>query len=414
MLPIAVPGDGLVSADRIGFARLTKFAFDGFDLQPVRDELLARIAAGSATAGEVLDLALIVQLLGDKQAGLSIQSEVLGFHSLFRSPCEAFPPSLRVLALAADIDMGGNTPIDFLLEGSGMELTTLYLAGQQPMPAALPDHDVAIVVASDSEECRTALAAIDHVAAQWPRPLLNHPTCIARLDRDKLCRLLAGIEGLVIPATVGVARAELLAVAAGRQPIAAFDEDLAFPLIVRPRGSHAGVGLARLVAPADIEPYLDGRPEADFFVSRFVDYASGDGQFRKYRIAFVAGRPYAVHMAIAEQWNIWYLNAGMAFSADKRAEEARFMERFEDEFGDRHGAALSALAGQLGLDYFTIDCAETRQGDLLVFEADNTAVVHNMDLPDLYPYKPPQMRKIFAAFAEMLRTTVAAAAERAA
>jgi hypothetical protein len=39
---------------------------------------------------------------------------------------------------------------------------------------------------------------------------------------------------------------------------------------------------------------------------------------------------------------------------------------------------------------------------LLIFEADNTAVVHNMDSPEVYPYKSPQMRKIFEAFAAML------------
>jgi len=58
---------------------------------------------------------------------------------------------------------------------------------------------------------------------------------------------------------------------------------------------------------------------------------------------------------------------------------------------------------RVGLDYFTLDCAETKNGELLVFEADNTAVVHNMDSPELFPYKPPQMRRIFAAFVDMLR-----------
>jgi hypothetical protein len=38
----------------------------------------------------------------------------------------------------------------------------------------------------------------------------------------------------------------------------------------------------------------------------------------------------------------------------------------------------------------------------LIFEADNTAVVHNMDSPDVFPYKGPTMRKIFDAFAAML------------
>jgi hypothetical protein len=37
-----------------------------------------------------------------------------------------------------------------------------------------------------------------------------------------------------------------------------------------------------------------------------------------------------------------------------------------------------------------------------MFEADNTAIVHNMDSPLVFPYKAPQMRKIFDAFAAML------------
>jgi len=79
-------------------------------------------------------------------------------------------PGLRLLALAADIDMGGNTPIDFLLEGSDVELLTLYVVKGAGLPETLPEHDVAIVVASDSEECREALALIEKAAPNWPRP----------------------------------------------------------------------------------------------------------------------------------------------------------------------------------------------------------------------------------------------------
>jgi hypothetical protein len=51
---------------------------------------------------------------------------------------------------------------------------------------------------------------------------------------------------------------------------------------------------------------------------------------------------------------------------------------------------------------------------LLIFEADNTAVVHNMDSPELFPYKPPQMRAIFEAFAEMLHRHARGGRKRAA
>ena len=389
-------------ADRIGFARLTTMAFRGADLRSLRETLISKVAGGTAEAGDGLDLSLIAQLLGDKPTGLAIQKEVLGFHRLFRSPCATTNPNLRVLALAAAIDMGGNTPIEFLLEQSGIELLTLYVVAGTELPTPLPDHDVAIVIASDSEECRDALDIVDRMSARWPQPILNPPHRVRNLDRDKLCRLLHGIKGLDIPVTAGATRAQLCGVVLTNMTLNDIVAGLKFPIVIRPCGSHAGVGLAKIDDRVALSRYLSGRAEPKFFVSRFVDYADEDGLFRKYRIAVVDGRAYACHMAIADRWDIWYLNAGMSFSASKREEEEDFMRSFDDGFAARHESALAAMIERIGLDYFTVDCAENNAGELLIFEADNTAVVHNMDSPELFPYKPPQMRVIFEAFAAML------------
>jgi hypothetical protein len=404
----------LVCADRIGFAKLTTMAFGGTDLRPMRDEIMSKIADGTAGVGEGLDLSLIVQLLGEKQIGLAIQAEVLAFHQLFRSPCSVEKPRLRVLALAAAMDMGGNTPIELLLEHSGIELLTLYVVAGTELPAPPPDHDIAIVIASDSEECRDALRKIEWALPRWPRPLLNPPHLVGNLDRDKLHRLLDGIEGLDIPATTSVTRARLSELGQPTDLLVDIAADLQFPIIIRPRGSHAGIGLAKLDDRAAVGRYLAERPEQEFFVSRFVDYANDDGLFRKYRVVVVDGRPYACHMAIVDRWDIWYLNAGMAFSETKRLEEENFMRTFDHAFAVRHQHALAAMIDRVGLDYFTIDCAENKLGELLIFEADNTAVVHNMDSPDMYSYKPPQMRKIFEAFAAMLYRRAEGGRERAA
>jgi glutathione synthase/RimK-type ligase-like ATP-grasp enzyme len=391
------------SAERIGLAILTRMAEAKQDLRPLWRHLIAKLLDGSIEPGEGLDLSLIAQLLGDKQAGLAIQQTILASHQLFRSPCAAKPSHLRVLALAAATDIGSNTPIEFLIEGSGIELTTLYVMPEIGWPDWLPEHDVAIVIASDSEDCRGALAKIAHLAPNWPRPLLNPPQSIGNLDRDKLHGLLGGIQGLEIPATAGVTREQLLKLSQSTLALSEIAADLAFPLIVRPRGSHAGAGLVKIDEQAALDRYLGEHAQQAFFVSRFVDYSGGDGLFRKYRIVFVDGQPYACHLAVADRWDIWYLNAGMAASASKRAEEEAFMRTFDSGFAQRHRAALSVLTKRVGLDYFTVDCAETKQGSLLIFEADNTAIVHDMDPPDIFPYKVPQMQKVFAAFAAMLR-----------
>jgi hypothetical protein len=398
----------------MGVARLTKMAVAGINLRPLWQTLIAKVIDGSIKAGEGLDLSLIAQLLGDKPAGLAIQHEVLRSHQLFRSPCAATKPRLRVLALAAATDMGSNTPIEFLLDDSDVELTTLYVTPEIELPASLPDHDIAIVIASDSEDCRDALRKIDRAASQWPRPLLNPPRLVSNLDRDKLHRVLDGIAGVEIPATRAVTREQLSQLPPPADAFHDIAADLAFPLIVRPRGSHAGAGLAKLDDHDAIKCYLDARPEPEFFVARFIDYSSDDDLFRKYRIVFIDGWPYACHMAIADRWDIWYLNAGMSVNTTKRIEEEIFMQTFDIGFARRHAVALTGIADRIGLDYFTVDCAETKSGSLLIFEADNTAIVHDMDPPDVFPYKAPQMRKVFNAFAAMLDRRASRSRERAA
>jgi hypothetical protein len=298
---------------------------------------------------------------------------------------------LRVLALAAASDIGANTPIDFLLNGSDISVATLYLGPDVPLPAAIPAHDVAIVVAPTNEDGAHALAEIETLAQAWTTPLINLPAAIRELERDRLCGKLAGIEGLVVPPTWRLSRRTLTE----REPD--------FPIIIRPLGSHAGFGLARMENAQALAGYMAARDEEEFFVSPFIDYASGDGFYRKYRLALIGGVPYPVHMAVAEEWKVWYLNADMALSASNRAEEARFMQGFASGFGARHAGALKAMAARIGLDYVLVDCAETREGALLMFEADHCAIVHDMDPVNVYPYKPAQMQAIFAAFAAMLK-----------
>jgi glutathione synthase/RimK-type ligase-like ATP-grasp enzyme len=182
---------------------------------------------------------------------------------------------------------------------------------------------------------------------------------------------------------------------------------MTFPIIVRPIESHAGTGLEKLDQAGGLTTYLAGQADEAFYISPFVDYASPDGLFRKQRIALIRGRPFVCHLAVSAHWMVHYLNAAMLDDAENRAFEARFMQSFDQDFAVRHRAAFAALHARIGLDYFAIDCAETQDGRLLLFEADVAMIVHDMDPPDLFPYKKPQMRKVFDAFQTMLREAAA-------
>ena len=78
------------------------------------------------------------------------------------------------------------------------------------------------------------------------------------------------------------------------------------------------------------------------------------------------------------------------------------MTGFDAGFGARHAEALGRIGAGFGLDYLVIDCAETSDGRLLVFEVDPGAVVHSMDPEEMFPYKHPAMRRVRQAFRGLL------------
>ena len=297
--------------DRQGLAVFTRLAFAGVSLKEHWDRLVADISDDARGAGLGMDLSVISQLMGDQSTGLAIQADSLRYQRIFRSRAVAGKNKLRLLAIAAAMDIGGNTPIEFLLDGSEVELVTLYVVPGMSLPADIPEHDVAMVAAPDDARSRQSLQEMAAFLEHWPRPVLNLPQDILDLDRHKLCHKLSGIPGLEIPLTEVVSREWLIELAP--QPLRLSEKlsDGCFPLIIRPIGSHAGLGLLKLESSGEISEYLAQRPEADFFISRFVDYSSADGLFRKYRVLLVDGKTYACHMAIGDQWKIWYLNADM-------------------------------------------------------------------------------------------------------
>ena len=387
----------------IGLAALARMIFEQVDVQPLWGQLVERATGDPTDAAALMDLATLLLLSGNRDDGLSVQAQALERGRLYRRPGVG-GPGLRVLALLAAGDTMANTPLDFLLEGSDIELLTLYVDPDHPPASPLPDHDVAFLAVGESEANMASLGSLEAVLPSWPRPLINGlPGRIAELTRDGVCALLSGVDEVVAPSTGRVSRDLLAAIGRGEAAVESLLGGAGFPIIVRPIGSHAGTGLEKLDGPEAIVAYLAAQSVDSFYIAPFVDYAGPDGQFRKQRIALIEGRPFICHMAISPRWMVHYLNADMLENPENRAEEARFMASFDDDFAQRHRAAFERLYERIGLDYFAIDCAETVDGRLLLFEADVAMIVHAMDPPELFAYKQPQMRKVFDAFQAMVR-----------
>jgi len=386
----------------IGNCKLATAATRGDDLAPIWNALVGCVHANPMDAGAYLDLSTIAFIQGRLKDRIALRTRALELSSVFRLPAK--PSERRAVHVAAFVAVGDylpNMPIEFLLDESEVTLDLVYVTPGKPLPP-LPEHDVAFVAVAESTENQPLLAELAATLHAWPRPVLNRAERIAPLTRDGTWALLNGISGLEIPVSVRVSREQLEAICRQAERVADIVPGTRFPIVARPLDTHLGDGLCKLDDAAAVETYLRERTEAEFHVSPFVDYRSLDGLYRKYRVALIDGRAYAVHMAVAPHWMINYVNANMGESAEKRAEEARFMEQFDDDFALRHAGPLQAICERTGLDYLPFDCGETPDGRLLLFELGTNMIVHAMDPVDVYPYKRRQMEKVFGAFKDLL------------
>jgi len=386
----------------LGLAKLMRMAYSGCDLTPLGTQLIER-AETDAGGHALMDLSTILQLRGNRDLALTMQAQALEIQQIYSPPTASGSVNVRLLAIMGAGDLMANTPVEFLLENSDVALDIVYVTPDRPLPDDLPDHDVLFVAIAQSDQNMPLLKKISADIASWPRPVLNSPERIALMSRDGACALLKSAPGVDMPITVRIARQTLERVADEKLPLTRILEDGDFPVIVRPVDSHAGQDLDKIEDSDALVNYLQNMPNNEFYISRFVDYRGQDGLFRKYRIVLIDGKPWVCHVGISEHWMIHYLNAGMAESAEKRAEEARFMIDFDDRFACKHAAAFRAIYERAGLDYLGIDCGETADGKLLIFEIDSCMIVHAIDPVDIFPYKQPQMNKVFAAFRQLLQ-----------
>ncbi|TXI36561.1 MAG: hypothetical protein E6Q51_05340, partial [Methylophilus methylotrophus] len=327
-----------------GLAPFLRMNLNGADLRSHAQSLLVQANQDQENAILWMNLATVFLCLKMRDMGLAIQEQALALQRLYIRPADCRRPKFRLLMIMTAGDLSENTPIDCLLENTPVELLYYYATVEQPLPSPLPEHDAVMVGLSDSQFNRALLLAVQASLSGHAKPVINPPHLLPNVNRDQLSALLQEIPGLEMPRTHKLSRSQVVTgLSLQNQGKQSTPEALpGFPLIIRPVGSQAGNNLARITSANELADYLKEVTSPDFFVSRFVDYSSHDGQFRKYRIAMLRGEPFICHMAISSDWMVHYVNAGMYESAEKREEEGLFMQNF-NRFATRHQAALSAI-----------------------------------------------------------------------
>jgi tetratricopeptide (TPR) repeat protein len=332
----------------------------------------------------------LLQMTGAREDALTHQLAALRVQRLFSY--YATNPKRTVLCLCAPGDWQTNIPVDFLFDRETTTVHKLYLVDEQhTVTDVVPEYDVVWNTIAESPEAVQYLAFANHFIHAQRKPALNIPAYVIGTARPLLERTLTNTGARVAP--VAIVDRETLRNAA---------LPFAFPMIARPLGSHAGHGLERLDSAESCQAYTTQHPSDRYFVSTFINYASADGYFRKYRLVFVDGVPYPVHLAVSPNWMIHYYNAPMAEHQWMRDEEAAFLEDPRGAFDPTRFATLVNIGKAVGLEYFGVDCSIDPDGNVLIFEADAAMLVHTSDPVDLYPYKQRFVPRIYRAVEQMI------------
>jgi hypothetical protein len=145
-------------------------------------------------------------------------------------------------------------------------------------------------------------------------------------------------------------------------------------------------------------------PGDDLLAIAFLDARGADGQTRKYRVMFIDGVLYPLHLAIARDWKVHYFTSDMVERPEHRAEEAAFLADMRGTLGGQVVAALERIRDTLGLDYGGVDFGVSEAGELLLFEANATMVLVPPDDDARFAYRGEAVARALDAVTTMIRS----------
>ena len=354
------------------------------DLQGARGWFEAALSVAPGLSMARHHLAACLARLGEAEAARAQRERALVQQSVFVQKATG---TERCRVLIPSVSDDGNVPLEHILPER--DFTRIWWFPGQAEAGALPAFDVVFNGIGDADMEGAAAPALRDFIAGCAVKTFNPPGRIARTRRDVLPETLACIAGLVVP--------PVRRLGAGPVRFA----DMQVPALLRPIGSHGGVGLRRIDSweGFDVQALSSA---ASWYVSPYVESRGTDGFYRKYRMVFVDRVPYAYHLAISHDWLVHYYTADMEAHAWKLAEEAAFLADPRAALGARAHDAVIAVGLSLDLDFCGIDFTILPDGRALVFEANATMLVHPESDTGKLAFKNPAVQKITKAVTHLV------------
>ena len=369
---------------QVGFANSV---YQDNDFVVAQRHYRAALAADPRFAPALQGLARVLTALGDPTAE-QYWHEGFADHAVVRQRYRGTGFGIPLLLLVAA--RGGNVPTQCWVDNSVYAVTAIY-ADFYDFAQALPNHALTLNAIGDADLCGTALAGAERIVAGDAAPVINHPGQVRLTGRQENSRRLAGIPDVMVPRTTRVSRSAI-----------GVEGDFSFPLLLRAPGFHTGQHFIRVKYRSDLAGALAELPGEELLAIEYVDARGSDGMARKYRVMFIDGVMYPLHLAIGADWKVHYFSAAMAENPCFREEERSFLDDMSATLGVPAMSALSRIQATLGLDYAGVDFALTPERSVLLFEANATMVIDPPDSNPIWDYRRPAIGKVLQAAKRML------------
>jgi tetratricopeptide (TPR) repeat protein len=389
----AVSAHPEIAVGHLNLADLLLFQSD-YALAKQHYQMAIRLDAELSVAHQGLALAL--SGLGDEITAQKHRDLGFSGQSIITWPHRGGDECISLLVLSSAF--GGNVSIKPVLDRRLFH-TTVILSEYFPVNTPLPPHQLVINLIGDADLCADGLDIAEKLLASHPQPIINHPCLVKMTGRLQNTQRLVRVPGVQVPRTLLLARTSLLS-ASVVELLA--EQGLDFPLLLRSPGFHTGQFFLRVDTPTELPAVLSRLPGEALLVIQMLKVQNRHGDYHKYRVMFVDGVLYPLHLAISKHWKIHYFSADMDLNPEYREVEAAFLENMPAVLGENALVALEGIRKTLGLDYGGIDFALSDEGEVLLFEANATMAVHRPDDNAKWAYRKMATDNVLAAVRTMI------------
>jgi len=375
-------------SDKVSRVNLANLLYAQEDAVGARRQYEAALAIDPHFAAAHQGMARILSDAGQEAAADAHWHRGFEGHATVTKPYRGRGVGIPLLMLVST--RGGNIPSELWITPKHFEVSAIYPEFYDTA-TPLPPHVLVVNVIGDADACEPALGRAQDLVAHTHAPVINAPARVRLTGRAENARRLRHIPGLIAPLIETVASRMLR-----ERP------DLRYPLLLRRAGFHTGRHFSHVEDHQRLMQSVDELAADELLLIQYLDARGPDGMARKYRVMFVDGDLYPLHLAISSHWKVHYFSADMAQNARFRQEEERFLNDMPAVLGTKAMRALRDVCMTLGLEYAGIDFALSADGSVLLFEANATMVVFPPNPDPIWDYRRQAIDTVINAATNML------------